>query len=78
MLAGEDDGSIMEWVEWCKQYHMDLDVVHTLVTKEAVDAMHKAGLKVNVWTVDKVEDFERVKAMGVDFITTNARFPNEL
>jgi hypothetical protein len=26
--------------------------------------------------VDKVEDFERVKAMGVDFITTNARFPN--
>ena len=68
----------MEWVEWCKQYHMDLDVVHTLVTKEAVDAMHKAGLKVNVWTVDKVEDFERVKAMGVDYITTNARFPKEL
>ena len=33
---------------------------------------------VNVWTVDRVEDFERVKAMGVDFITTNARFPNEL
>ena len=46
--------------------------------QEAVDAMHAAGLKVNVWTVDRVEDFERVKAMGVDFITTNARFPNEL
>ena len=57
---------------------MDLDVVHTLVTKEAVDAMHNAGLKVNVWTVDNVEDFERVKAMGVDFITTNARFPKQL
>ena len=78
VLAGDDDGTIMEWVEWCKQYKMDLDVVHTLVTKEAVDAMHAAGLKVNVWTVDRVEDFERVKAMGVDFITTNARFPNEL
>ena len=78
VLAGEEDGSIMEWVEWCKQYKMDLDVVHTIVTKEAVDAMHAAGLKVNVWTVDRVEDFERVKAMGVDFITTNARFPNEL
>ena len=37
-----------------------------------------AGLKVNVWTVDKVEDFNRVKAMGVDYITTNARFPKEL
>ena len=78
VLAGEDDGTIDEWVEWCKQYQMDLDVVHTLVTKEAVDAMHAAGLKVNVWTVDKVEDFERVKAAGVDFITTNARFPKEL
>ena len=76
VLAGDEDGTIMEWVEWCKQYEMDLDVVHTIVTQEAVDAMHAAGLKVNVWTVDKVEDFERVKAMGVDFITTNARFPN--
>ena len=78
VLAGDGDGSIMEWVEWCKQYNMDLDVVHTIVTKEAVDAMHAAGLKVNVWTVDNVEDFERVKAMGVDFITTNARFPKQL
>ena len=78
VLAGDEDGTIMEWVEWCKQYNMDLDVVHTIVTKEAVDVMHAAGLKVNVWTVDRVEDFERVKAMGVDFITTNARFPKEL
>lgn len=77
-LAGDSDGTIMEWVEWCKQYKMDLDVVHSIITKEAVDAMHAAGLKVNVWTVDKVEDFERVKAMGVDYITTNARFPKEL
>ena len=78
VLAGDSDGTIMEWVDWCKQYDMDLDVVHTIVTKEAVDAMHQAGHKVNVWTVDKPEDFERVKAMGVDFITTNARFPKEL
>ena len=78
VLAGEEDGSLMEWVEWCKQYNMDRDVVHSIVTKEAVDAMHEAGLKVNVWTVDRVEDFERVKALGVDFITTNARFPKEL
>ena len=78
VLAGDGDGTIMEWVEWCKEFKMDLDVVHTIITKEAVDAMHDAGLKVNVWTVDRVEDFERVKAMGVDYITTNARFPNEL
>ena len=78
VLAGDGDGSIDQWVDWCIERKMDLDVVHSIVTKEAVDRMHAAGLKVNVWTVDRVEDFERVKAMGVDFITTNARFPKEL
>lgn len=78
VLAGDKDGTVMEWVDWCKEYNMDLDVIHTIVTQEAVDAMHAAGLKVNVWTVDREEDFERVKAMGVDYITTNVRFPKEL
>ncbi|MBQ9576780.1 MAG: hypothetical protein IJV11_07865 [Muribaculaceae bacterium] len=78
VLAGDQDGTIDEWVDWCIEHKMDLDVVHTIITKAAVDRMHQAGLKVNVWTVDKVEDFNRVKDMGVDFITTNARFPKEL
>ena len=78
VLAGDEDGSIDQWVDWCIEHNMDLDVVHSIVTRDAVDRMHAAGLKVNVWTVDRVEDFERVKAAGVDFITTNARFPKEL
>ena len=78
VLAGDSDGPIDEWVDWCIEHNMDLDVVHTIITKAAVDRLHQAGLKVNVWTVDKVEDFERVKDMGVDYITTNARFPKEL
>ena len=78
VLAGDEDGTIDEWVDWCIEHKMDLDCVHSIVTKAAVDRMHAAGLKVNVWTVDRVEDFDRVKAAGVDFITTNARFPKEL
>ena len=78
VLAGDDDGTIDQWVDWCIEHQMDLDAVHTLVTKQAVERMHAAGLKVNVWTVDRVEDFNRVKAAGVDFITTNARFPKDL
>ena len=78
VLAGDQDGTIDEWVDWCIEHHMDLDVVHSIVTKAAVDRMHEAGLKVNTWTVDKVEDFERVKDAGVDYITTNIRFPKEL
>ena len=78
VLAGDKDGPIEDWVDWCIEHKMDLDVVHTIITEEAVERMHEAGLKVNVWTVDKLEDFLRVKAMGVDYITTNARFPKEL
>ena len=78
VLAGDKDGPIEDWVDWCIEHKMDLDVVHTIITDEAVSRMHDAGLKVNVWTVDKLEDFLRVKAMGVDYITTNSRFPKEL
>jgi len=78
VLAGDSDGTIDEWVDWCIERKMDLDAVHTIITKQAVDRMHQAGLKVNAWTVDRVEDFDRMKAAGVDFITTNARFPNKL
>ena len=37
--------------------------------------IHDAGLKINVWTVDNVEAFNRMKALGVDYITTNVNFP---
>jgi len=78
VLAGDSDGTIDQWVDWCIERKIDLDVVHSIITRAAVDRMHAAGLKVNVWTVDRVEDFERVKDMGVDFITTNSRFPKQL
>lgn len=32
---------------------------------------HRLGMTVNVWTVDKVEDMQKMKADGADFITTN-------
>lgn len=75
VLAG--DPPIEDWVNWCTRHHIDLDVEYSLLTQEAVDQLHAAGLKVNVWTVDNVEKFENCKAMGVDFITTNARFPHD-
>ena len=40
-------------------------------TAEKVKALHDAGHKVNVWTVDKLEDAERMIEYGVDFITSN-------
>jgi len=75
-LVGEGDTTIGEWAQWCIDQGVDMDVQHTMLTREVLDQMHQAGLKVNVWTVDGEDDVKRLKQWGVDYITTNARFPH--
>lgn len=50
---------------------MDLDIHFSQLTKERIDACHKAGVLVNCWTVDTVADAEMLQEYGVDFITSN-------
>jgi glycerophosphoryl diester phosphodiesterase len=42
-----------------------------LATAEAVEAAHAAGLSVNVYTVDRIEEMRALIARGVDGIFTN-------
>jgi glycerophosphoryl diester phosphodiesterase len=49
----------------------DVDVNYRNVTKFFVDECHKNGVKVNVYTVDSVEDANKMIEYGVDFITSN-------
>lgn len=58
-------------IEELKKYGMDLDISYKILTRELVDAVHAAGLKVNVWTVNTPEDAERLISWGVDYMTTN-------
>ena len=53
------------------QNHLDLDIYYQALTKEKLDALHARGVRVNVWTVDKPEDAERLAGWGVDYITSN-------
>ena len=53
------------------QHRLDADICHVGITKEVVDKLHAEGLKVNCWTVDTLEVAQRVKAAGVDQITSN-------
>ena len=50
---------------------IDVDVWCKELTKEQIDACHKAGLTVNCWTVDEIEDGERFAEWGIDYITSN-------
>ena len=54
-----------------EKYHLDLNIEHTAVTEELCRKIHDAGKVINCWTVDTVEDGQRVIDCGVDFITTN-------
>ena len=57
--------------EKARAEHLDVDVKFSSLTEENVKAFHDAGMVVNCWTVNTVEDGERLASFGVDYITTN-------
>ncbi|MBR6186005.1 MAG: hypothetical protein IKQ41_07035 [Clostridia bacterium] len=54
-----------------REYRLDLDIQFDLLTEERVRQLHAMGAEVNVWTVNRPEDAERLTRWGVDYITTN-------
>ncbi|HFC49590.1 MAG TPA: hypothetical protein ENJ59_02530, partial [Thermofilum sp.] len=36
-----------------------------------VQAIHKAGLKIAAWTVNRIDEAQRMINLGVDFLITN-------
>ena len=54
-----------------KANRLDLDIWYKALTPEFVIACHNARIKVNVWTVDTLEDCRRMTDWGVDYITSN-------
>ena len=65
------NGDADESANFCIENGFDADFHFNLITKELVDKLHAAGHLVNCWTVNTLEIAEKVKACGVDFITTN-------
>jgi len=43
----------------------------TLVTSETVEAAHRAGLEMHVWTINEREEIRQLLALGVDGIVTD-------
>ena len=61
-----------DWlVDTLKKYSLDLDIRYTALDAEKVKMVHDIGQKVNVWTVDSLDDAHRMVEYGVDFITSN-------
>ena len=60
-----------EEIQFMIDNRLDADLWDVCVTKEKVEKLHAHGLKVNVWTVDSVEQAQKMQDCGVDFITSN-------
>lgn len=50
---------------------IDLDIFYTAVTRDLVKRLHEKNIKINCWTCDTVEEAEKLKEYGVDYITSN-------
>ena len=61
-----------DWlVETLKKHRLDLDIKYSALTRELVEKVHGIGREVNVWTVNTLEDAEKMMELNVDYITTN-------
>lgn len=65
------DGFTDDLIAKLQAIRVDVDMYHKSVTAEVVQALHAAGIKINVWTVDDKADAERFAGYGVDYITSN-------
>jgi glycerophosphoryl diester phosphodiesterase len=55
----------------CTAVGADLDILYTELKEEIVQRFHKAGLKVNAWTVNNPVDAATLVSWHIDYITTN-------
>ncbi len=67
-LTGDNSDALIERL---RADRMDIDIVHHALSEERIAAMHKAGLKINCWTVDDPARAAQLAAWGVDYITSN-------
>lgn len=67
-LVSKIDGALLDTL---KAHRLDLDIWYKALTPEFAAACRANQIKVNVWTVDTLEDCRRMTAWGVDYITSN-------
>jgi glycerophosphoryl diester phosphodiesterase len=74
LLGSDPDEGWLEAAERCGA--LSVNPHHSLVTPDFVSQCREHGHDVIAWTVDELEDIERVKSAGVDGIISN--YPDRL
>lgn len=63
--------------EWCQLWDVTLSVPHTAVTEEVIARSKQIGKDVATWTVNHVEDYQRVQQLGCKYVTTDYLLINQ-
>ena len=56
---------------WCEEWDVTLSVAHTSVTEDVVLRSQQISKDVATWTVNHIEDYQRVKDLGCKYVTTD-------
>ncbi len=68
------EGKWAERLDWCKERGLDIDMEDKYATPEAVKAIHDAGLKIAVWTIN---DPAAYAGRDLDYVITDLLIPAE-
>lgn len=60
-----------EVLNLCFTHDLGVDARHDLITQDLINSFHKHNLEVNTFTVNTLEEGNKLCEMGIDFITTN-------
>lgn len=60
-----------ELPEICKREKVDIDILFSQLTKENMECFKNNNIVVNAWTVNNLEDANKLVSFDIDFITTN-------
>ncbi len=61
----------IENINEAAKYKFDIDVEAAAFNPQLLSYAHNRNVKVNIWTIDNEEKFNKLKRTGVDYITTN-------
>lgn len=60
-----------ETIDFAKELNIDVDVNSYYITQEFINKCQKENIKINVYTVNEIDDAKKLIEMGVNYITSN-------
>ena len=66
------------YLDILEEKHIDIDILHTVCTKELVEECHKRNIKVNIWTLNDRSLLDKYLDMKVDYITSDFLSPKTI